>query len=135
MVLNDPTRPQKNVSEWAKTEACWNQAKLTPISLPPEWLRSLSEANHETKLEQIKEEKAKGRVLGEVEVIQKLSRIPSDVWDELLASPRLSISPIQQNIIRLFRQGTIPSKKQMDRLSEVLDRAQGEALISKDLWD
>ena len=134
-VLNDPTRPQKNVSEWAKMEACWSQAKLTPITLPSDWIESLSEANREAKLEQRKEEKAKGKVLDELEVIQRLSAIPGDVWDELLSSPRLSVSPIQQDIVKLFRRGSIPSKKQMVKVSELLDRAKEEALISKELWD
>ena len=73
--------------------------------------------------------------MDELEVIQRLSTIPGDVWDELLSSPRLSVSPIQQDIVKLFRRGSIPSKKQMVKVSELLDRAKEEALISKELWD
>lgn len=135
MVLNDPTRPQKNVSEWAKMEKCWIQARETPVDLPADWLATLSAANRETRREQIKEEKAKGEILGEVEILNRLFKIPGDTWDQILSSERLSVSPIQANVVKLFRQGNIPSKKQLDRVVELLQRAKEEALISNDLWD
>ncbi len=134
-VLNDPARPQKNVSEWAKLEACWSQAKQTPIYLPQSWLESLSQANVEIKREQRKEEKEQGRVLDELELIKKLYKIPSEVWDQLISSPRLTVSPIQQNIIKLLRQGAIPTKRQMDKLIELLDKAKQEAILAKEYWD
>ena len=134
-VLNDPARPQQNISEWAKTEKCWNNAKQTPIELSPNWLEFFVEAGRDAKVAQKKEEKEKGKALNEVEVLSRLYKIPGDTWDILLSSERINVSPSQSDIVRLFRQGQIPSKKQMDKIVEVLQKAKDEGLIANDLWN
>jgi|AntAceMinimDraft_13_1070369.scaffolds.fasta_scaffold02841_4 hypothetical protein len=133
-VLNDDARTQKNVSEWAKLEKCWAQAKITPIELPAAWIESLRESTKESKRERFKEEKAKGQVLNEVEQLTRLYTVPHDTWDAIVSSNRIIISPIQHNIIKLFRGGAVPSPKQIERLFEVLDRAAEEGLISREVW-
>lgn len=134
-VLNDPTRQQKNVSEWAKLEKCWAQAKSTSIVLPEEWLKTLSPTNADQNREVKSEERARGRILNEVEMYKKLSSIPFYVWDEILSSGRMTVSVTQANIIKLYRDGKIPSAKQFERISEVLTKAKEEGLIANNLWD
>lgn len=134
-VLNDPTRQQKNVTEWAKLEKCWQQAKSTEIQLPESWLASLTHAGNEQKREAKREEKALGSALNEVEMFQKLNAIPYYVWDEILTSNRVTVSPVQANIIKLYRAGNFPEPKQFQRIAEVLGKARDEGLISRNLWD
>lgn len=134
-VLTDPTRPQKNVTEWAKMEKCWDAAKSAPISLSSSFLASLNESTTATQRAERREEKATGLVLNEVELWKKLAAIPGHIWDDILSSNRLTVSPIQGNIIKIFRNGGQPSMKQFERIIEVLNKAKQEGLIASDYWD
>ena len=134
-VLTDPSRPQKNVTEWAKMERCWEAAKNKRISLNEDFLKTLQDSNASVRREERREEKAKGQILNEVELWKKLAAIPGYIWDEIMSSNRMTVSPVQSNIIKIFRNGGQPSMKQFERVIEVLDRAKQEGLVTNDLWN
>jgi ribonuclease D len=127
-VLNDPTRPQKNVSEWAKTENCWKQAKARKISLAPEFEAELQVVTGEMKREARSNEKASGQALNEVEKLTKLIGVDPKVWDNLLASPRLSVSPIEAGVLKVLKKDGYVSEKQADKLFELIQRAEAEGI-------
>lgn len=125
-VLNDPTRPQKNVSEWAKTEACWRLARAKPIQLDPEFISELGAVTADLKREKLKSEKAMGQALGEMEKLKFLISLDPKIWDELSSNGRLSISPIEAGVIRTLKKDGYVSEKQADKLLELIERARLE---------
>ncbi len=127
-VLNDPTRPQKNVSEWAKTENCWKQAKARRILISPEFEAELQAVTSEMKREARSNEKASGQALNEVEKLTKLLAVDPKVWDDLLASPRLSVSPIEAGVVKVLKKDGYLSEKQADKLFELVQRAEAEGI-------
>jgi hypothetical protein len=93
-------RPQQNVTEWAKTEACWKHIQGIPVEIGPDFRNNL--ASKEQSLEAGIESRAKTKQLGELERITFLAGIPTDRWRETLVQNSHSISPTERSIVSLM---------------------------------
>lgn len=127
-VFNDPTRVQQNVGEWTKTEACWKKVSEHPFDLTQDLLESLESSTKEEKRERATEERAKGKLLGELEKLKMLLTVSSTSWDEITASSRLSISPVELSIVKTLKRDGYVSEKQADKLLALIARARSEGL-------
>jgi hypothetical protein len=127
-VFNDPTRVQQNVGEWTKSEACWKKVSEHPFDLTQELVESLESSTSEEKRERASEERAKGKLLGELEKLTILLSLSPSTWDDITNSRRLSVSPIELSILKTLRRDGYVSEKQADKLLALVTRARNEGL-------
>lgn len=128
-VFNDPTRVQKNISEWAKMEACWKLVRDSNLAIDPEFLETLESATSEERRDRKKVELENGKLLGELEKIKILLSVSSASWEELLASNSISVSPVERSIISGLRRQGFVSERQADKLLAVIQRAKNEGML------
>jgi hypothetical protein len=129
-VLTDDDRPQKNISEWAKSEQCWVQAKKTPLILTTELLEELVEVTEVDKRDTKKQRVESGKLLTELEKLTFLLSFPSVHWDEIQESNRISMSPKERDILKLQRSGNVVlTVAQADVLLRLITRAKSEGVI------
>ena len=128
-VLTDSNRKHQNVTEWAKTEACWTAAKSKPVRLSHEFKSELlllgGEIEHERKAVAID----RAKILGESEKIQQLLKVGDGAWEEILALPSSIVGPIVENYVRIFRRNPVGlSARQLDQVLSLVERAALEGI-------
>lgn len=133
--LTDSGRPQANVTQWAKQQACWEGFKRIEFRFDESLKVDLisSEENRARAVESRKE-----RVMDSgFEDIQRVLAVPLATWDFLLSdSLRAPISPKEHDLIELFGtgRGRVPSDRQAAVLIRLLDRLAGNGVIGRDAY-
>lgn len=127
-VFNDPRRPQVNISEWAKTEKCWQQAQEIDFELSSEVLKATVLVTAATKSIERQERRESGRALNEVELIKFLMSVEPDVWEAVQHSNRITVSVKEASIIKLQIKNRIVSESQARVLLALLVRCHSEGL-------
>lgn len=127
--LTDPSRPQANVTQWAKQLACWDALRKREVPLPD----SINEDLIATS--ELKEEKAEQRKLRTIdsgfEAVTRVVGVPKEVWGAISSNGKnLNVSPMEQDLIRGFANtGKVPSEKQAMALLRMLERFQIEGVV------
>lgn len=123
-VLTDPPAMTRNVTEWAKNQACWNRVKGLEINWPEGWLDELltgSDRKNE-KRSAVKEQKVLNGIEAQAAVVNAGGAFWSDAraW----ASSRKLLSPMEAGILDVAATipDRIPSDKQSLKAIEVLRR-------------
>lgn len=126
--LLDPKRKQQNVTEWAKSEECWESLKRLPLDLP-QGLLSILLTKEEGK-EASNEERSRGAVLSELETLQFLAGVQASYWDELDGHPLLRISPATRGALALAKSGQalLLDKRKAALLMNLIDEAFHEGI-------
>jgi hypothetical protein len=128
-VLTDENRPQKNISEWAKSEQCWALARTQPLVLSPDLKGELVVIS----IDEIKGEKKQrmesGKLLTEIEKLNFLSSFPIDLWEEIVQSTRISLSPKERDILKRLRSRNVLTVAQADVMLRLIARAKSEGVI------
>jgi hypothetical protein len=127
-VLTDPPTMMKNVTEWAKNQACWNRVKGLEINWPAAWLEDLL-----TVLDQ-KEEKRSAvkdqRVLNGIEAQTAVFKAGGKFWQSALAwgSSRKILNQMEPAILQVAAAipKRVPRDKQSIKLIEILRKMEGE---------
>jgi hypothetical protein len=122
-------RPQQNVTEWAKTEACWKICKQFELAVSGALSSELLAGDEVAEMRN--EEKAKAKQLTEIEIMTKLGEVPSEYWQELTSDSRYRISPAEMNLLRKAQQpkgAFIMDSRQLARIVDVMNRAKLEGL-------
>ncbi|MGY3380875.1 hypothetical protein ACVWYS_002832 [Arthrobacter sp. TE12231] len=131
-VLTDEDRPQDNVTQWAKQEACWNLAKLARTELPDELASDLI-AGVSLSSRQAEARKQRRMDTG-FEMIERMLNVAPHVWEEVLSEGRHAgvISPTDRDIIlTVARRKLVPTERQAARLLSALEKCASMALISR----
>lgn len=128
-VLTDENRPQKNISEWAKSEQCWALARTQPLALSQDLKGELVVVS----IDEIKDEKKQrmesGKLLTEIEKLNFLSSFPIDLWDAIVQSTRISLSPKERDILKILRSRNVLTVAQADVMLRLIARAKSEGVI------
>lgn len=128
-VLTDSNRKHQNVTEWAKTEACWTAAQSCKLSLTRDFLSQLVPVGGELERERKVVARDRGKILGETEKIQKLLAVSESGWEGALALPSSLVGPIVENYVRIFRKNPVGlTVKQLDQVLGLIDRAKLEGV-------
>ena len=135
-VLTDPDRPQKNVTQWAKQNACWDSAQKKRVVLPPALVDELTptSAAHAAPGAPSATTPEIGSV---VESVARVLRVNPAVWATVLGEGvvRGVVSPIERALIeRLAVPGTVPSERQAARALAALDRSAEHDLVAADAY-
>lgn len=131
--LISETRTIENVTEWAKKDECWRQAKEINFDYNEEFLKELMDkkAVINEEMGAIKEQKAKE----EVDVMMQIYELGLEFWQEVtLWGEREKIWNINDKkflkmAVDLFLVGKVPSEKQFSVIAKVLDKAQKEGFM------
>lgn len=127
--LTDSSRPQANVTQWAKQQACWEQFANKPIQLPQEIRSFLTAADDaRTATREAKKERA---IDTAYEQISRILNVAPAVWEQAAISGQMS--PTEGNLVRRFgtSRGNVPSERQASTLLSMLDRMAGKGIVSR----
>lgn len=133
-MLTSPSRPQSNVTQWAKQLACWEVAKKVAVQLPPELEADLSTAADERGRQAAA--KRERQVDSGYEAVTRLLKAPATLWETIEKEGARAnlLSPTDQSIIKLLRDGAIPTDRQAARLMKVLQRCADHGMITADSY-
>ncbi|MEV8267629.1 AIPR family protein [Microbacterium sp. NPDC076911] len=127
--LTDDSRPQANVTQWAKQQACWDRFSKVHLQLPGTvrmTLVSADDARASTR------EDRKLRVMDTgIENIRRVMTVPRATWTSVHQSGHLS--PLESDLLQLFglKTGGVPSEKQASALLGLLERMADGGTIAR----
>lgn len=129
-LLTDPTRPQANVTQWAKQEEAWKRAQRVPVRLADGVENDLIDAS-EIRSRQVSAKRER-QIDSGLEVVTRVMKIQRNVWTDILRDSRGSgiLSPTDLGIIQTVAGGNVPSDRQAARAWRVLERCVDEGLIT-----
>lgn len=126
--LLDPTRRQQNVTEWSKSEDCWNAVKRSRLDFSRELLAVLVSkgASEDSKLES----RQQTLVLSELETLTYLQSIPAGYWDEVESHQNVRMSPTARQSLQKVREGKglLLDKRRADGLILLIEMASHEGI-------
>ena len=127
--LTDPMRDIENVTEWAKRERCWDQAKQIDFNLNPEFVSELQGAyERENDRRRAKEDQ---KLANQLSSLVSVVNYGADGWKALLswnASHRV-LTPSEIHWIELAERmdgGLITSERNCSRVLKILDKCRTE---------
>lgn len=133
--LTDPNRPQANVTQWAKQQACWERFKKVGVRLDSavkDDMVTVDEAQVQAA------DNRKQRAMDtRFEVLKRVLAVKPHVWGTLYrSSAQAPMSPTEKSLVQMFglRQGKVPSDRQAAVLLRLLDRMAENGIIGRDAY-
>lgn len=131
--LTDPNRPQANVTQWAKQQACWEGFKRLHIKLDDVVEGDLIAAA-QAQVQAADDRKERAMDTG-FEGVKRVLAVSPPVWETIYgATSQVPMSPTEKSLVELFglRQGRVPSDRQAAVLLRLLDRMAVHGVIHSD---
>lgn len=128
--LTDADRPQANVTQWAKQQACWDRFSKADIRLPAMVEDDLFSG--EDSRVAAKDERRQRAMDSGFETVQRVIAILPSTWEAVYRASGLS--PMESDLVQLFglRKGNVPSEKQAASLIRLLGRMADNGVIARD---
>jgi hypothetical protein len=127
--LNDPDRPQANVTQWAKQQACWDNFARATVKLDLDLSKDLISSSEATDIK--RDDRKVRQIDSSLEAITVICEIDTNIWDQISNSLNAaSASPMERDLVKLFayRRG-VPSERQARALLRMVHRMQNLGLI------
>jgi len=125
-VLIDPPEGLRNVTEWAKKQACWERSRGLGVALPQSFLNSLisSEERREVQRSGRRDQRQLDGIQAQIAVVNAGSAFWTDVLD--WGRKRGLLTPTEVGILRATasRKGSVPSERQSSKMIDVLNKLQ-----------
>ena len=126
-VLTDSKRPQSNVTQWAKQEACWDVARERMFQLPSETVDALTSRVAVAAV--AADARRERRIDESFEAVARVMKVEQSVWN-IVVAPGSKVSPTERSIIERIRvPGSVPSERQAARAVAVLQRCVDNGLL------
>ncbi len=129
--LTDPTRPEANVTQWAKHPACWDGFAKVAVALPSSLeadliASSLAAGERFSDSRQRKAESARSEV-------KRIRNVSAEVWAAVRTkSSQVGVSPNEQELVRRFGgTGRVPTDKQARAILLMLERFGDEGILKQ----
>jgi hypothetical protein len=128
--LTDEGRPQANVTQWAKQQACWDRFAKAPIRLPVSIGAELM--NGEDSQAAARDDRRQRALDSGYEAIQRVMKVEPRIWEAVYRAG--GMSPMEGDLLRLFglQKRGVPSEKQATALLRLLLRTANNGVISSD---
>ena len=125
-VLIDPPQGLRNVTEWAKNQACWERVRTVVIAWPGSFWDEL--VSTEERQEEARGARREQRELNGIEMQIAVVNAGSGFWTDVLAwgRDRGLLTPTELGILRVVAAGRTPSERQSSRAVEALSKLQSE---------
>ena len=133
--LTDPGRPQANVTQWAKQQACWEGFKKVRIRLETSVEGDLVPLE-EARIQATDDRKQRAMDTG-FEAVKRVLAVKPGVWETVYRStPEVPVTPTEKDLVQLFglREGKVPSDRQAALLLRLLGRMADSGVISRDAY-
>jgi len=130
--LVDPNRPQANVTQWAKQQACWEGFKRFNIQLDNAIEEDLVSAD-EAQVQRTDDRKQRAMDTG-IEAVKRVLAVNPHVWEMISRSTsKVTMSPMEWDLVQLFglRRGKVPTDRQAAALLRLLDRMADNGVLSR----
>jgi hypothetical protein len=131
-ILYSSVEQQRNLTQWAKRQSCWEDVKNIPIQLSPTFLRTLveaSEASREARTARGLQQMDSG--IDDQAIVLSLGQA---YWQELLdwTTVRGRIAQTDERCLRSAagQYGGLPTDRQCKRLLQVKKRCEEEGFIA-----
>lgn len=125
-VIVSPPAGMRNVTEWAKQQACWNRVSSLTLEWSPEFVEQLldPEENRSRRKEGIRDQKA----LNGIEAQTLVVSAGAGFWQGVRqwGTQRRLLTPMEAGILDVAASGRVPSDRQSLKAMEVLKKLQGE---------
>lgn len=132
LIVDSPPN-MRNVTEWAKQQACWNRVSEAQLSLPQQFESEL--LNPGEVVEAHREAVSDQRVLNGIEAQTAVVQAGPEFWSRVSewGEHRQLVSPDDRSFlgVAISIPGRVPSEKQSQRLLETLSRLQEEGCPEK----
>lgn len=126
--LTSPTRRVANVTEWAKSQACWEVVRTTPSPLPADFLSELVDSS--VRLEARNDSKATQKIDNGIDVQKQVISTTKAEWESLRAFALANrvAGPTDIGILDVVtgRKSGFPSERQSARLIATLEKARAK---------
>jgi hypothetical protein len=123
-VLFSENRPQQNISEWAKKEACWQQVQSSTLAAKLE-APELVSGTHSAGGSSRKDLKEKSSALREIKIVEYLDGLIEDDWNLILADRDVSANLPERELVELIKRkrGILLTPRQNELIVGLLKRA------------
>lgn len=131
--LTDPNRPQANVTQWAKQQACWEGFKKVGVRLEGGIENDLVTAD-EARGQASDDRKQRAMDTG-FEAVKRVLAVKPQVWETVYRA-QVPMSPTEKDLVQMFglRQGKVPSERQGAVLLRLLGRMADSGIIWRDSY-
>ena len=127
-IIVNPPPTMRNVTEWAKQQACWNRVLTAPLELPEQFQSQLLRPGDvvEAQSDAAKDQRMDNRIGAQTAVVNAGPVFWGRVFD--WGTQRQLLSPDEQSIltVAMSMPSKVPSENQCTRLLEILSRLQEE---------
>ena len=127
-VISNPPSGARNVTEWAKQQACWKRVQDLQFSMPNGWVKALVPAS--TQAELVKDAERVQKIDNEIADQTRVVEIGGPKWAEIgrWAKERGLLSPDEAGILDVCARipRNVPTAAQCSRAVAVLARVQNE---------
>jgi predicted RNA-binding protein with EMAP domain len=128
--LTASNRLVENVTEWAKREACWDQARNISTQLIKDFINELIDCNIEA--EEIKESEKEQKLNNKINTMVEVVNFGVDNWKFLIewGTEHKLLSPIDLEFLKLavaMENGKFPTEKQCLRIMDILQKVRLES--------
>jgi len=128
--LTDDNRPQANVTQWAKQQACWDRFARAHLELPATIQPSLVSAEDARSMAR-DDRKLRAMDTG-FENVRRVMSVSQETW--MAVYRVVQLSPLEADLVQLFglQPGKVPSEKQAGALLRLLDRMAEAGAITRE---
>lgn len=130
--LTDVNRPQANVTQWAKQQACWERFKEVRVHLDP-FVEKDTISTDRARVRETNDRRQRAMDTG-FEAVGRVLEVRPDVWAAVAESVNhIAVSPSEKDLIRLFglQQGKVPSERQAVKLLKLLQRMTDNGVLAE----
>jgi hypothetical protein len=131
--LTDESRPQANVTQWAKQQACWDQFARVQLRIPPGVDKDLiGKVEVHTQAQDARKQRAMDSGF---EATRRVLAVSADVWHSIYGtSHHITVSPMERDLVQMFglHPGKVPSERQAGALLRLLGRMADNGVIPPD---
>lgn len=124
---------QRNLTQWAKRQSCWEDVKKIPVTLAPAFLATLVKASDA--LDDARDARAMQQVDSGIDEQALILAQGQEYWQELLewTSARNGIAPTDERSLRAAagQYGGLPTERQCKRLLQLKKRCEDEGFIAR----
>lgn len=125
-VLVAPPLGLRNVTEWAKHQACWERVRVLDIAWPESFLDEL--ISTEERQEEARGARREQRELNGIEMQIAVVNAGAAFWTDALAwgRERGLLTPTELGVLRVMAMGRTPTERQSSRAFGALSKLQSE---------
>ncbi|MFA0917776.1 hypothetical protein ALP73_00207 [Pseudomonas coronafaciens pv. garcae] len=131
-VLTDSERPKDNVTEWAKTQACWEQVKLLNIPFKNDFYERLVDVS--SVVDEGKKSRKTQKADDGIEIQIQVTSVPGAEWNRMLnwGGKHNHLTPKQHSLLMIASQipKKLPTEKQCIEIWKIRDAMINEGFIA-----